>query len=176
MNDDPVAWVSVCQSVCLSVTRPSSRQTSPRCGRCYITVTICSFCYCRLNESNSTSYKKLGCGCHAARTLVHVVFPRLRPASRDLLATFFDSQAFTRGKLLTAYWLYVPTCYTLLPFDAIRSNYPVHVWYGKTRMAGLRGVAISRSNWVILRYRVRRGLTSHSTLYRSFRGRCQVEV
>jgi len=31
---------------------------------------------------------KPSCGWHAARTLVHVVFPTLRPASRDLLAAF----------------------------------------------------------------------------------------
>jgi len=39
--------------------------------------------------------KKLCCGWNAARTLVHVVFPTLRKASRDLLAGFSDLQLFT---------------------------------------------------------------------------------
>jgi len=38
----------------------------------------------------SSASQELSCGWHAARTLVHVVFPTLRPASRDLLARFSD--------------------------------------------------------------------------------------
>jgi len=54
-------------------------------------------------------HKKLGCSWYASRTLAHVVFPTLRPANCNLLAGFSDSQSFTRGQLLTAYWPYFPT-------------------------------------------------------------------
>jgi len=42
------------------------------------------------------SDKKLNCGWHAARTLVRIVFPTVRPASRDILAEFSNSHSFTR--------------------------------------------------------------------------------
>jgi len=56
--------------------------------------------------------KKLSCGCHAARTLAHVIFPTLRAASRDLSVGFSDSQSFTKGQLdsiLTVFsYFYLP--------------------------------------------------------------------
>jgi len=68
----------------------------------FVTLFVCLSTQLKLN-------KKLSCGCHATRTLLHVLFPTLRPATRALLAGFSDSQSFTRGQLLAAYWPYFPT-------------------------------------------------------------------
>jgi len=68
------------------------------------------------------SHKKLSCGWHASRTLVHVVFPTLRPASRDLLAAFSDSQSFTSG----SFWQHIDRIFrhlpTRLPFDTFTED------------------------------------------------------
>jgi len=60
--------------------------------------------------------KRLSWRWHTARTLVHFIFPTLRPAiAAILLAGFFDSQLFTRGQLLIAYVVfcdfYLPLLY-----------------------------------------------------------------
>jgi len=71
-------------------------------------------------------YKKLSCGWDAARTLVYVVFPTLRPASRDLLAEFSD--------------ICLPLSYLTPSMREIPSSYRIRMWYVKTRMAGLESV------------------------------------
>jgi len=73
--------------------------------------------------------KKLSCGWHASRTLVRVVLSILHSASHDLLAGFFDSQSFTRGQLLTAYWSHFPTFTYHSPIRR-------HQWGGSPRAIG----------------------------------------
>jgi len=68
--------------------------------------------------------KKLSCGWHAARTLVRVVFPTLRPAGRYLLVVFSD--------------IFLPFFHLTPSMRKVSSSYRVHIWYGKTRMAGLQ--------------------------------------
>jgi len=83
---------------------------------CFVLLTFLTY-YWMLVSVRGTVNKKFSCGWHAAWMLVHVVFPTLFLASRDLLGRFFNSHSFTRGQFLTAYCKYFLT-----------STYPYSIW------------------------------------------------
>jgi len=75
---------------------------------------------------------------HFHISTVHVVSPTLWHTSWDFLARYSDSQSFTTWQHTGHIFQHcLPLSHLMPSITKIRSDYRVHIWYGKTRTVGL---------------------------------------